>query len=73
MPRGYHGPCVAAPDHDMYYLNVLAGPAATRSMAFCDDPAHHRVRDSWRSQAPDPRVPMTSAVEAQGLTVLGAS
>jgi len=63
VPRGYHGPCVAAPDHDMYYLNVLAGPGATRTMAFCDDPAHHSVRDGWRSQKPDPRVPMTSAVE----------
>ena len=29
VPRGYHGPCVAAPDHDMYYLNVMAGPRRT--------------------------------------------
>ncbi len=27
IPRGYHGPCVAAPGYPMYYLNVLAGPA----------------------------------------------
>ena len=26
IPRGYHGPCVAAPGHPLYYLNVLAGP-----------------------------------------------
>ena len=26
IPRGYHGPCVAAPGYTMYYLNVLAGP-----------------------------------------------
>ena len=61
VPRGYHGPCVATPNHDMYYLNVLAGPGAERSMAFCDDPAHHWVRETWTSLAPDPRVPMTTA------------
>lgn len=47
VPHGYHGPCVAAPDYPMYYLNVLAGPAARRSMAFCDDPAHAWVRGTW--------------------------
>ncbi|MDQ6850367.1 MAG: 5-deoxy-glucuronate isomerase [Actinomycetota bacterium] len=47
IPHGYHGPCVAAPGYPMYYLNVLAGPGETRSMAFCDDPAHAWIRDSW--------------------------
>lgn len=61
VPRGYHGPCVAAPGYTMYYLNVLAGPAPGRSMAFCDDPAHHWVRDTWAAMATDPRCPMTSA------------
>ncbi len=60
IPRGYHGPCVAAPGYTMYYLNVLAGPAPGRSMAFCDDPAHHWVRNSWEGMAVDPRCPMTS-------------
>jgi 5-deoxy-glucuronate isomerase len=59
VPRGYHGPCIAAPGYTMYYLNVLAGPGATRSMAFCDDPTHHWVRESWTGMATDPRVPMT--------------
>ena len=59
VPRGYHGPCIAAPGYPMYYLNVLAGPGGERSMAFCDDPAHHWVRDTWTHLAPDPRVPMT--------------
>ena len=45
----------------MYYLNVLAGPDAGRSMAFCDDPAHHWVRDTWEGMPVDPRCPMTSA------------
>jgi 5-deoxy-glucuronate isomerase len=59
--RGYHGPCVAAPGYPMYYLNVLAGPGGERSMAFCDDPAHHWVRASWEGKATDSRCPMTSA------------
>jgi 5-deoxy-glucuronate isomerase len=61
IPHGYHGPCVAAPGYPMYYLNVLAGPGPQRSMAFCDDPAHAWVRESWAGQLPDPRCPMTSA------------
>lgn len=61
VPHGYHGPCVAAPGYPMYYLNVLAGPGAERSMDFCDDPAHGWVRDSWAGQPVDPRCPMTSA------------
>ncbi|WP_116043274.1 5-deoxy-glucuronate isomerase [Amycolatopsis palatopharyngis] len=61
IPRGYHGPCVAAPGYPMYYLNVLAGPAEERSMAFCDDPAHGWVRDTWQHQELDPRCPMTNA------------
>jgi 5-deoxy-glucuronate isomerase len=47
IPYGYHGPCVAAPGYPMYYLNVMAGPGPDRSMAFCDDPSHAWVRDSW--------------------------
>ncbi|HKA04477.1 MAG TPA: 5-deoxy-glucuronate isomerase [Acidimicrobiales bacterium] len=61
IPRGYHGPSVAAPGYTMYYLNILAGPGDERSMAFCDDPAHHWVRDSWEGMPSDPRCPMTSA------------
>lgn len=56
VPYGYHGPCAAAPGYPMYYLNVLAGPGAERSMAFCDDPAHAWIRDSWAGQGADPRV-----------------
>lgn len=60
VPRGYHGPCIAAPGYPMYYLNVLAGPGGERSMAFCDDPAHHWVRDTWAGMPIDPRCPVTS-------------
>jgi 5-deoxy-glucuronate isomerase len=61
VPRGYHGPCIAAPGYTMYYLNVLAGQGGARSMAFCDDPTHHWVRDSWTGMTTDPRVPMTTS------------
>jgi 5-deoxy-glucuronate isomerase len=61
VPYGYHGPCVAAPGYPMYYLNVLGGPGPTRSMAFCDDPAHTWLRDSWVGEPIDPRYPATSA------------
>jgi 5-deoxy-glucuronate isomerase len=63
VPRGYHGPSIAPPEQPLWYLNVLAGPADERSMNFCDDPAHHWIRDSWAGQPTDPRVPMTSAIE----------
>lgn len=61
IPRGYHGPCIAAPGYSMYYLNVLAGPGGERSMAFCDDPTHHWVRDEWAGMDEDPRCPMCTA------------
>jgi 5-deoxy-glucuronate isomerase len=57
IPRGYHGPSMTAPGYDLYYLNVLAGPAPERTMAFCDDPAHHWIRESWEAEPPDPRLP----------------
>jgi 5-deoxy-glucuronate isomerase len=61
VPSGYHGPCVAAPEYDMYYLNVLAGEQPERTLAFTDDPALAWIRESWTQQAADPRVPFTSA------------
>ena len=61
IPRGYHGPCIAAPGYNMYYLNVLAGPGGERSMAFCDDPTHHWVRDDLSSQPMDVRLPLMTA------------
>jgi 5-deoxy-glucuronate isomerase len=61
VPQGFHGPSVAPPEYPMYFLNVLAGPGEDRTMAFCDDPSHHWIRESWDSQAQDPRLPWTSA------------
>jgi 5-deoxy-glucuronate isomerase len=59
VPYGWHGPSMAAPGYDMYYLNVMAGPGEERAWRFCDDPAHAWVRGSWAGQALDPRLPMT--------------
>ena len=61
VPQGYHGPTVAPPEYPMYFLNVLAGPGESRTMAFCDDPDHHWIRESWAHQTSDPRLPWTTA------------
>ena len=61
IPHGYHGPCMASPGYPLYYLNVMAGPGKDRAMAFCDDPTHAWIRDSWSDQEIDPRCPVTSA------------
>jgi len=60
LPHGYHGPSMAAPGYDLYYLNVMAGPGE-RAWRFRDDPAHAWIRDTWAGQALDPRLPLTSA------------
>jgi 5-deoxy-glucuronate isomerase len=60
IPFGYHGPTMAAPGYDLYFLNVLAGESEPRTMAFCDDPTHAWVRDSWKDQPIDPRLPLTT-------------
>jgi 5-deoxy-glucuronate isomerase len=61
IPFGYHGPSMAAPGYDMYYLNVMAGPAEERAWRFCDDPAHAWIRGTWADQPVDPRLPMTTS------------
>ncbi|MFT4051823.1 MAG: 5-deoxy-glucuronate isomerase [Microbacterium sp.] len=59
VPYGYHGPAVAAPGYDLYYLNVMAGPDADRQWLISDDPAHAWVRDTWADQQIDARLPFT--------------
>lgn len=56
IPHGWHGPSMAVPGYDLYYLNVMAGPSG-RQWLICDDPEHAWVRSLWPSQAIDPRVP----------------
>ncbi|KRF45807.1 5-deoxy-glucuronate isomerase [Terrabacter sp. Soil811] len=61
VPHGWHGPAMAAPGYDLYYLNVMAGPGAERAWLICDDPAHGWVRDTWSDQPVDPRLPLGGA------------
>lgn len=61
VPVGYHGPTTAPPEYPMYFLNVLAGPGESRTMAFCDDPEHEYIREAWKHQSQDPRLPWTTA------------
>ena len=61
IPHGWHGPSIAAPGYDLYYLNVMAGPGEERLWLICDDPSHAWVRQTWDEQQIDPRLPLTSA------------
>ena len=49
VPRGYHGPSIAAPGYPLYYLNVMASEGPERRMDIVDDPRYHWVRESWQS------------------------
>ena len=62
IPYGWHGPSMAAPGYDLYYLNVMAGPGE-REWLISDDPAHSWVRGTWADQQTDPRLPLTSTTE----------
>jgi 5-deoxy-glucuronate isomerase len=59
VPYGWHGPCVAAPGFDMYYLNVMAGPGTERAWMISDHPDQAWVRDTWKTQDVDPRLVST--------------
>jgi 5-deoxy-glucuronate isomerase len=64
VPYGWHGPCVAAPGFDMYYLNVMAGPGAERVWKISDHPDQAWVRSTWETQFVDPRLLSQSVEEA---------
>lgn len=57
IPHGWHGPSMATPGYDLYYLNVMAGPGAERAWLISDDPAHGWIRETWQQEALDPRLP----------------
>ncbi|MCC4908756.1 5-deoxy-glucuronate isomerase [Microbacterium sp. cx-59] len=65
VPHGYHGPAVAAPGYDLYYLNVMAGPDPERAWLISDDPVHAWVRDTWNGQGIDSRLPFTPETKGQ--------
>ena len=55
VPHGWHGPCAAAPGHDMYYLNVMAGPGE-RAWKITDHPDQAWIRETWAHQSVDARL-----------------
>lgn len=59
IPHGWHGPSMAVPGYDLYYLNVMAGPR--RAWCIRDDPRHGWIRETWRDQAIDARLPFGGA------------
>jgi 5-deoxy-glucuronate isomerase len=63
IPHGWHGPSMATPGYDLYYLNVMAGPGTERAWRICDDPAHTWVRATWADLPIDPRLPLTGTEE----------
>lgn len=56
VPHGWHGPVVASPGHDMYYLNVMAGPVGDHQWLISDHPDQTWVRELWPDLPPDARV-----------------
>lgn len=56
VPHGWHGPCVAAPGYDLYYLNVMAGPGGPEWLSV-DDPCYGWLRQTWDDDVVDPRLP----------------
>lgn len=65
IPHGWHGPAMTPPGYQLYYLNVMAGPGE-RAWLARDDPAYAWIRDTWPTQQPDPRLPLTTATEREG-------
>ena len=61
VPFGWHGPAMAAPTGDLYFLNVMAGPDPTREWNVTDHPDEVWIRESWKTQKPDPRLPYNAS------------
>ena len=57
VPFGYHGPAVAPPEYDLYYLNVMAGPDEDRVWLVSDDPRQAWLRETWAGMETDGRLP----------------
>lgn len=57
VPYGWHGPAMAAPGYDLYYLNVMAGSGRVRDWLISDDPHHGWIRQTWDAASIDPRLP----------------
>jgi 5-deoxy-glucuronate isomerase len=58
IPHGWHGPSMATPGYDLYYLNVMAGPGAERAWRICFDLDHQWVMETWPAEPVDTRLPL---------------
>jgi len=56
IPYGWHGPSIAPPGYDMYYLNVMAGDTEERAWRFSNEPRSEWLRETWEDMPVDPRV-----------------
>ena len=56
VPHGWHGPVMAQPGYDLYFMNVMAGPDPDRSWNITDDPAQGWIRKTWNEKYIDPRL-----------------
>jgi 5-deoxy-glucuronate isomerase len=63
VPHGWHGPSMATPGYDLYYLNVMAGPGPERAWRFCDHPDYAWIRGTWAAQPVDARLPLTGGAK----------
>lgn len=57
VPYGWHGPAAAGPGYDLYFFNVMAGPDPDRAWNATDHPDQVWIRETWKSQQTDPRLP----------------
>jgi len=57
IPWGYHT-TAAIHGHDLYYLNVLAGPAPRRTLQAFQDPCLRPTQDAWPDLGLDSRLPI---------------
>lgn len=57
VPCGWHGPVMATPGYDLYFMNVMAGPDPDRSWNITDYPSQSWIRELWHTQPIDPRLP----------------
>jgi 5-deoxy-glucuronate isomerase len=60
VPSGYHGPSMAVPGYDLYFLCAMSGPGGF-AFSFSDDPEHAWIRATWEGLELDSRLPLTSA------------
>ncbi|MFI7088976.1 5-deoxy-glucuronate isomerase [Streptomyces anulatus] len=66
IPDGWHGPSIAPPGRTLYYLNVMAGPGEERAWLIRDHPDHRWIRDTWRDESIDARLPLYTAHPSPG-------